>query len=110
MVNVDCSLQSTVFVNHLALVWYAADAIGSFPSWCQLGGSFGRGGECEDQAANLVRIGGGCGWGSGHLLVSELELLLDGLDITWGVLNGRRRACIRGKVWGKSWFATRRDH
>ena len=70
----------------------------------------GGGGECEDQAVNLVRIGGRCGWESDHLLVSELESLLDGLDITWGVLGGRRRAGIRGEVRGKNWFATCRDH
>ena len=110
VVYVDRSLQSTIFVNHLVLVGYAADAIGSFPSGCQLGGSLGRGGEREDHAANLVRIGGGRGWGSGHLLMSKLESLLDGLDVTWGVLGGRRRAGIRDEVWGKSWFATCRDH
>ena len=106
----DRALQFTIFANHLVLAGYAADTIGSFPSGCQLGGSLGRGGECEDQAANLVRIGGGRGWWNGHLLMSKLESLLDGLDVTWGVLGGRRRAGVRDEDWGKSWFVTCRDH
>ena len=110
MVYVDRSLQSTIFVNHLVLVGYAADAIGFFPLGCQLGGSLGRGGVREDHTANLIRIGGGCSWGIGHLLMRKLESLLDGLDVTWGVLGGRRRAGIRVDVLGKSWFATCRDH
>ena len=110
MIYMDRALQFTIFVNYFVLVGYAADTIGSFPSWCQLGGELGRGGECEDQAANLVRIGGGRGWGSNHLLMSKLESLLDGLDVTWGVLGSRRLAGIRDEVWGKSWFATCRDY
>ena len=106
MIYMDRALQFAIFVNHLVLIGYEADTIGSFPLGCQLGGALGRGGEREDQAANLVRIG----WGSNHLLMSKLESLLDGLDITWGVLGGRRRAGIRDDVWGKSWFATCRDH
>ena len=35
----------SIFVNHLILVGYAADTIGSFPSGYQLGGALGRGGE-----------------------------------------------------------------
>ena len=110
MVNVDCSLQSVVFVSHLVLIGYAADAIGSFPSGCQLGGSLGRGGERVDQAADVVGVGCGRGWGSGHLLVGELKLLLDGLGVTRGVFGSRRRAGIRGEVWRKSWFVTRHNH
>ena len=98
----DRSLHSIIFVSHLIFVGYAADVIGSFPSGCQLGGSLCRGGECEDQAADVVGVGCGRGWGSGHLLVGELEPLLDGLDVTQGVLGGRRRPGIRGKVWGRA--------
>ena len=97
----DCALQSTVFINYLILIGYAADSIGSFPSGRQLGGSLGRGGGCENQAANLVEIGEGCGWGRGHLLVGGLESLLDGLEVTRDVFGGRRRAGLRGKaLWG----------
>ena len=104
------ALQLAIFINHLVLLGYATDTIGSFPSWCQLGGALGRGGERKDQAANLVWIGGGRGWGSNHLLMRKLEVLLDGLDVTWGVLGGRRWAGIRDEVWGKSWLTTCRDH
>ena len=31
-------------------------------------------------------------------LMPKLEALLDGLDVTWGVLSGRRRAGIRDEV------------
>ena len=110
MINMDCSLQSIIFVSHLIFVGYAADAIGSFSSGCQLGGLLWRGGEHEDQAADVVGVGCGRGWVSGHLLVGELEPLLDGLDVTRGILGGRRRAGIRGEVWGKSWFATCHNH
>ena len=110
MVNVDCLLQSVIFVSHLVLVGYAANAIGSFPSGCQLGGLLGSGGERVDQAADVVGVGCGRGSGSGHLLVGELKSLLDGLDVSWGVFGGRRRAGLRGEVWGKSWFATYRNH
>ena len=48
VVYVDCVFQSTIFVDHLVFVGDAADSIGSFPSRCQLGGTFGRGGEGED--------------------------------------------------------------
>ena len=91
VVDVDCALQPTVFVNYLILVGYAADSIGSFPSGRQLGGSLRRGGECEDQTANLVGIGDGCGWGRRHLLVGELESLLDGLNVTRGCLRRQER-------------------
>ena len=110
MIYMSRALQLAIFINNLVLVGYAADTIGSFPSWCQLGGALGRGGEREDQAANLVWIGGERGWGSNHLLMRKLEALLDGLDVTWGVLGGRRRTGIRDEVWGKSWLATCRDH
>ena len=104
------ALYFAIFINHLVLTGYAADTIGSFPSWCQLVGVLGMGGEREDQAANLVWIGGGRGWRNNHLLMRKLEALLDGLDLTWGVLGGRRRAGIRDEVWGKSWLATCHDH
>ena len=48
MIDVDCTLYFTVFVNHLILIGYAADTIGPFPSRCQLGGAFWRGGESEE--------------------------------------------------------------
>ena len=110
MIYMNRALQFTIFINHLVLVGYVADTIGSFPSWCLLGCALGRGGEREDQAANLVWIGSGRGWGSNHLLMRMLEALLDGLDVTWGVLSGRRRAGIRDEVRGKSWLATCHDH
>ena len=110
MINMDCPLQSIVFVSHLILVGDGANAKGFFPSGCQLGGSLRRGGERIDQTALLVWVGGGRGWRSGHLLVGEVKSLLDGLDVTWSVFGSRRGAGIRGEVWGKSWFATFRDH
>ena len=61
MINMDCSLQSIVFISHLIFIGYAADAIGSFPSGCQLGGSLSQGGERKDQAADVVGVG--CGRG-----------------------------------------------
>ena len=48
MVYVDLTLHFSIFVDHLVLIGYAADAIRSFPSRRQLGGTFGRGGEGED--------------------------------------------------------------
>ena len=48
VVYVDRAFQSTIFVDHLVFVGDAAGSIGSFPSRCQLGGTFGRGGEGED--------------------------------------------------------------
>ena len=48
MVDVDGTFYFAIFVNHLILIGYAADMIGSFPLGCQLGGAFWRGGESED--------------------------------------------------------------
>ena len=48
MVYVDRTLHISIFVDHLVFTGYAEDAIRSFPSRCQLGGTFGRGGEGED--------------------------------------------------------------
>ena len=48
MIYMNCAFYFAIFINHLVLVGYAADTIGSFPSGCQLGGALGRGGEGED--------------------------------------------------------------
>ena len=58
----------------------------------------------------MVWVGGGRGWRGDHLLVGELELLLDSLDIPGSVLGNRRLAGIGGEVRGKGWFATCSDH
>ena len=58
MGNMDITFHFTIFVNHLILVGYAANTIGSFPSRRQLGGAFWRGGECEDQATDLIGLEG----------------------------------------------------
>ena len=110
MINMDCSLQSIVFVSHLILFEDVANAEGYFPSGYKLGGSLRRGSEHIDQTALVVWVRGGRGWRSSHLLVGELKSLLYGLDVTWSIFGSRRWAGIRGEVWGKSWFATCRDH
>ena len=61
MVYVDCVFQSTIFLDHLVFIGDAADSIGSFPSRCQLGDTFGRGGE-----GDLIGVGGKRGWRGGH--------------------------------------------
>ena len=48
VIYVNRTIYFAIFINHLILVGYVADTIGSFPSGCQLGGAFGRGGESED--------------------------------------------------------------
>ena len=48
MIYMNRAFYFAIFINHLILVGYAADTIGSFPSGCQLGGALGRGGEGED--------------------------------------------------------------
>ena len=48
MVYVDRTLYFSIFVDHLVFIRNVADAIGSFPSRRQLGGTFRRGGEGED--------------------------------------------------------------
>ena len=48
MIYMNLTFYFPIFINHLILVGYAADTIGSFPSGCQLGGVLGRGGEGED--------------------------------------------------------------
>ena len=48
VIHMNRAFYFAIFINHLILVGYAADTIGSFPSGCQLGGAFGRGGESED--------------------------------------------------------------
>ena len=110
MVNVDCALQFTIFVNHLILVGYATHTIGSFPSRRQLRGTFWGCGEREDQATDLIEVGGRCGWRDGHLLMGELEPLSNGLYVIDGILEGWRGACVRGEVGRKRWFATSSDH
>ena len=110
MVNVDRALHFTVFVNHLILVGYATHTIGSFPSRRQLRGTFWRCGEREDQATDLIGVGGRCSWRDGHLLMGEMELLSNGLYVLGGILKGWRGAGVLGEVGRKRWFATSSDH
>ena len=46
----------------------------------------------------------------GHLLVGELEPLLDGFDICGGVFSGERGIGIQVKIWRKCWLAACRNH
>ena len=48
MVYVDRTFYFSIFVDHLIFVRNAADAIGSFPLRCQLGGTFGKAGDGEN--------------------------------------------------------------
>ena len=110
MVDVDGAFHISILVDHLVFIWDAADAVGSFPSQSQLGSVFRRSGKSEDEAADLV---GFSSWGrrrSGHLLVSELKPLLDGLNVGGGVLSGGGRIGIQVEVWGKRWLAACCNH
>ena len=110
MVNVDSALHFTVFVNHLILVGYATYTIWSFPLRRQLRGTFWGCDEHEDQAADLIGVGGRCSWRDGHLLMGKLEPLSNGLYVPGGVLDGWREAGVRGEVRRKRWFTTSSDH
>ena len=110
MVDVDGAIHISILVDHLAFIWGAADAIGPFPSRHQLGSAFQRSGKSEDEAADLVGVSS---WGrrrSGHLLVSELKPLLDGLNLGGGVLSGGGRIGIQVEVWRKRWLAACCNH
>ena len=48
VIHMNRAFYFAILINHLILVGYAADMIGSFPLGCQLGGALGRGGEGED--------------------------------------------------------------
>ena len=100
----------SIILEHLVLIGYAADTIGSFPSRRQLGGTFRRGGEGEDKAAYLVGVSGWRGRWCGHLLVSESEPLLHSFDVCGGVLSGWGGTGSRGEVSREHWFATRCNH
>ena len=110
MVYVDCALHFPILVYYLIIIGYAADAIRPFPPRCQFGGMFGRGGEGEDKAAELVGVSGWWSRRSGHLLVSESEPLLYGLDVCGGVFSGWRRIGIHVEAWRKRWFAACCNH
>ena len=107
MVYVDRTFHFSIFVDHLIFIGYAADAIKPFPLRRQLGGTFGRGGEGEDEAADLVRVSGRR---RDHLLMSESEPLLYGFDVCGGVFGGWGRTGIRGEVWRERWFAACCNH
>ena len=110
MVYVDRTLHFSIFVDHLIFIGYAADAIRPFPLRCQLGGTFGRGGEGEYEAADLVGVSGWRGWQRGHLVVSESEPLLYGFDVCGGVFGGRGRTGIHGEVWRELWLTACCNH
>ena len=110
MVNMYSTFHFTIFVNHLILVGYATHTIGPFPLRRQLGGTFWRCGERENQANDLIGVGGRRGWRDGHLLVGKLEPLSNGLYVLGGVLGGWRGAGVRSEVRRKCWFATCSDH
>ena len=110
MVDVDGAFHISILLDHLVFIWDAADVVGSFPLRRQLGSAFRRSGKSEDEAADLVGVSS---WGhrrSGHLLVSELKLLLDGLNVGGGVLSGGGRIGIQVEVWRKSWLAACCNH
>ena len=48
MIYMNRAFYFAIFINHLILVGYAADTVGSFLSGCQLGGALRRDGEGED--------------------------------------------------------------
>ena len=110
MVYVDRTLHFSIFVDHLIFIGYAADTISPFPPKCQLGGTFGRGGEGEDEAADLVGVSGWRGRRRGHLLAIESEPLLYGFDVCGGVFGSRGRPGIRGEVWRERWFTACCNH
>ena len=110
MVYMDCALYFPILVYYLIFTGYAADAIRPLPPRCQLRGTFGRGGEGEDEAADLVKVSGWRSHRSGQLLVSESEPLLYGLDVCGGVFSGRGRIGIHVEVWRKRWFAACCNH
>ena len=91
MVDADGAFHISVLVDHLVFIWDAADAVGPFPSRRQLGGAFWRSGQSEDEAANLVGVSSWRRQWSGHLLVSDLKPLLDGLNVGSWVLKGGGR-------------------
>ena len=110
MVNMASIFHFTIFVNHLILVGYVTQTIGSFPSRRQFGVTFWRYGERKDQATDLIGVGGRRGWRDGHLLVGKLEPLSNGLYVLSGVLGGWRGAGVRSEVRRKYWFATCSDN
>ena len=110
MVDVDGTFHISILVDHLVFIWDAADAVGPFPSRCQLGSAFWRSGQSEDEAANLVGVSSRRRWWGGHLLVSELKPLLEGLNVSGGVLSGGGRIGIQVEVWRKRWLAACCNH
>ena len=110
MIDVDGAFHISILVDHLVFIWDAADVVGPFPSRRQLGSAFWWSSQSEDEAAYLVGVSS---WGrrrSGHLLVGELEPLLDGLNVGGGVLSGGRRIDIQVKVWRKRWLTACCNH
>ena len=81
-----------------------------FPPRRQLGSAFRRGSEGKDETADLVRVSSWWSRWSGHLLVSELEPLLYGLDVCRGVFRGMGRVGIQVEVWRKRWLAACCNH
>ena len=94
MVDVDDALHISILVDHLVFIWDVADEVGPFPSRHLLGSAFWRSSQSKIEAAYLVGVSSWRRQWSGHLLVGEVESLLDGLNVGGGVPSGGRRVGI----------------
>ena len=110
MVDVDGAFHISILVDHLVFIQDAADAVGPLLSRSELGGALWWSSQSENEASYLVGVSSWRRRRSGHLLVGELEPLLDGLDVYGWVLSGERGIGIQVKIWRKRWLTACRNH
>ena len=110
VVYVDGSPCRTILINHLEWVRDSFDPEGSLPSRHQFFGALRRGRHREDETTLLIWVGGSGRRRSSHLLVGELQALLENLCIGGGFADGWGSTGIMLEVGRKSRFEAGGDH
>ena len=110
MVDVNSSPYLSVFVNYLEIIGDPADSKRAFPACGQLISTLRRGRHREDETPLLIGVGdGGRRWGS-HLLVGQLQPLVDDLHIVGGIIDGRGGVCVLLHIRREGGLPSRGNH
>ena len=110
MVDVNSSPYLSIFVNYLEIIGDPADSKRAFPVWGQLFSTLRSGRHREDETPLLIGVGdGGRRWGS-HLLVGQLQPLVDDLHIVGGIIDGRGGVCVLLHIRREGGLPSRGNH
>ena len=88
MVDMDRAPCRPILIDNLKLVGNPSDLEGSLPSRSQFAGALRRGRHREDETTLLVWVNNSGRRRSSHLLVSQLQPLIENLYIGGGIIDG----------------------